>query len=434
MSDQISTLLHLQHRARDAASAAELSFIAVNETHALVPYRQAVLWEAGKGITAVSGVAVPERTVPFMHWIDGVCRTLAARQPDAGPVSATVLPDDDREEWRQWLPAAAFWQPLSIGAVQGGLLLARDTAWSEADALVLAELSHAYGHALGALRPPARGPGFLRTARGRRRSLVAAGIAVALLAAMPVPLTVLAPAEIVAVAPAIIRAPMDGVVDRIHVQPNQRVEVGQPLFDLDDTTLRGKLEVAQKALDTAEAELRQLSQQALMDAGAKPRLAATMGRREEKAAEAAYLSELSERIRVRAPQGGIAVLDHPGEWSGRPVMVGEKVLALAEENDTEIEAWLSPGDMIELPPGAAVAVFLNADPLAPVGGTVRYVAYETTHRPDDTAAYRLRATLAGSDHPRLGSKGTARISGMRVPLVYWLLRRPWAAVRSSLGI
>src|SRR5689334_13296544 len=48
----LSTLVQLLKRARHAASAEELGFVMVNETHALLPYRQAALWQrnaAGAG-------------------------------------------------------------------------------------------------------------------------------------------------------------------------------------------------------------------------------------------------------------------------------------------------------------------------------------------------------------------------------------------------
>jgi hypothetical protein len=65
---------------------------------------------------------------------------------------------------------------------------------------------------------------------------------------------------------------------------------------------------------------------------------------------------------------------------------------------------------------------------------VRTVAYEAISRPDGTLAHRVRAILAETDHrPRLGVKGTARIDGERVPLIWWLFRRPLTVVRQTLG-
>ena len=424
----VANLLDLLHRVRDAASPAELAFIAVNQTAALVSYRQSALWEQGRGLLAVSGVPVPEANAPFTLWLERVCRQLG----EAGPIRPEQLSPNERQEWGEWLPPHGYWQPLP--RARAALLLARDDDWGEQDAALLAELAHAYDHALAALRRPGMWAEWRRRAALRRKTLLGAAAALVLVAAFPVPLTVLAPAEVVARDPAVVRAPLDGVVARLHVRPNQQVVAGQPLFELDDTALRGRVEVAEKTLAAAEAEWRQTSQQAVFDPSAKPKLAALVGRREQQQAELDYLRSLMERISVKAPAAGVAVLDDPSEWIGRPVAVGEKVMALAEERDTEIEAWLAPADMIALEEGAGVTVFLNVAPLSPVDARVVQVAYEASLRPDSTVAYRVRARIDGDDKPRLGLRGTARLSGGRVPAIYWLLRRPIGVIRAWVGL
>ena len=217
------------------------------------------------------------------------------------------------------------------------------------------------------------------------------------------------------------------------VTPNLQVEEGQPLFELNTTTIRGKLDVAAKALATAKAEYDQSAQQAFFDPKAKAQLGVLSGHIEEKQAELAYLSEMLERSKVKAPRAGIAVLDDPTEWIGRPVTTGERVLSVADEHDTEIEAWLAPADAIEVAANAPVTLFLNVDPLHAVHGVLRYITYESLTRSDGTIAHRLRASAEG-EHPRLGLKGTVRLDGERVPLIYWLARRPWAVVRQTLGL
>jgi len=425
------SLIALLHRIRDAATPEVVGFLAVNETLGLVDYRQAALWERGRGVTAVSGVPAPEANAPFTLWLERVCGQLSTA--DAGPVRPDALKAADRGEWADWLPGAGFWQPLPDG--RGGLLLARDRDWGEEEAALLAELAHAYGHALSGLRRPSLWAELRAHALLRRRLLLGSAAALIVSALLPVPLSVLAPAEVVAAHPAVIRSPQEGVVAHIDVRPGDTVAAGQPLFELDDTQLVGKTEVAKKNLAAAEAELRQYSQQAVFDPSAKPKLATAEGRRDQAAAELDYLKSLLARIKVKAPSSGIAVLDDPSEWIGRPVAVGEKVLSLAEERDTEIEAWLAPADAIELKPGAVVTVFLNVAPLAPVGAVVTQAAYEATPRPDGTTAYRVRARIEdGTEKPRLGLKGTARLSGHRVVLAYWLLRRPIGAARAWLGM
>ncbi|TBW32368.1 HlyD family efflux transporter periplasmic adaptor subunit [Siculibacillus lacustris] len=437
MSTDLLNLLQLQRRARGVAGEAELRFVIVNETYRLVPYRQAVLWDERSGITAVSGVATADPSAPLLQWLDRVGRRLAVAMTEPGPIDRAMLDPADRDAWADWLPAAALWLPLPLGARKPkiGLLVARDEPFGETELQLLLELADAYAFVLDRFVVGRMFGGAGGRRRLRRGLWPLAGVAVIAASFVPVPLTVLAPTDVVPAHPAVIRSPSDGVVDRVLVRPNERVVPGQPLFALDETVLKGKLEVAGKALATAEAELRELSQQAVFDPGAKSKLALALGRRDEQAAELANLQRLQERIVVKAPQSGITVLSDPSDWIGRPVAVGEKVLELAEEHDTEIEAWLAPGDAIDLPPNAGLTVFLNVAPLSPITATVRSVAYEATARPDGTFAHRVRARIDdGEEKPRLGLKGVSRLAGQPVRLGYWLLRRPIAALRAWAGL
>lgn len=429
----LSALLHLEQRARAAASEPLLGFVIVNETLSLLPYRQAALVRPDGTVAALSGVAHPEADAPFSLWLKAVAGGLAASERAAGPLGAADLPGDHSGDWSEWLPTHGFWQPLGTA---GFLLLARDEPWSEPERELLDHLAGAYGHAWTALKPPApwrqSWRRWLKPNQGRRRLQIAAAVFLALI--FPVRLSILAPGETVAAEPALIRSPSDGVVERVHVQPNQQVSEGDPLFDLDARTVASRLDVAEKALATAEAEYRQTVQQAVWDPRSKSQLAIIAGRIEERRAESDYLRELRDRIHVKAPRGGIAVIDDPVAWTGRPVTTGERVLSIAAERDSEVEAWVPAGDVIDVAAGAPVKLFLNVDPLSPVPATLRYLSYEASPRPDGTAAYRLRAVITDAVKPRIGLKGTARLDGGNVPLIYWMLRKPLAIVRQYLGL
>ena len=435
MSDNpLINLLGLEEHARRAATATELAFAMVNDLRSVVEYRQAALI-VGSRLHTVSGVASVERNAPFTLWLERVCRDLTFDR------SLAFGPDDvdaaDGAEWSEWLPLCALWLPLSDrdGKRLGGVLLARDGGWQEGEVALLTHAAGAFAHAWAVLHRPSPIAHWRArlTAIPKWRLKLAAGIVLALL--FPVRLSVLAPAEVVAHDPAVIRSPLDGVIEKVHVRPNQQVAEGDLLFELDRTTLTGKLEVAKKALSTAQAELDQATQQAFFDPKAKGTLAVIRARIEERSAEAAQLEDLMTRSQVKAPRAGVAVLDDPAEWQGRPVAVGEKVLAVASPNDVEVEAWLAPADVIELEKGDPVSLFLNADPLSPVSAKLLYVTYEAIPQPDGTLGHRVRAELAkGEAGPRLGLKGTARLDGHRVALIYWLARRPLAVVRNFVGL
>ena len=273
-----------------------------------------------------------------------------------------------------------------------------------------------------------------RGGRGGRRPGLWAACALLAAGAIPVRLSVLAPGELVAAQPAVLRAPLDGVVAQIHVQPNQIVKQGQPLFSLDEAQIASRLQVAQQALSTAEAEYRQFAQMALGDPRSKAQLAALAGKIGERRAEQAFLAEQLGRASVTAPRDGMVLFDSPSEWIGKPVQTGERVMRVADPDAVEIEAWVPVGDAIPLAEGAPLRLYLAADPLTAVQGRVRYMAYDAVARPDGSYAYRLRASLDQAQGPRIGLKGTAKLQGERVPLAYWILRKPWAAIRQFVAL
>ncbi|ARJ67771.1 hypothetical protein WV31_19970 [Magnetospirillum sp. ME-1] len=426
---RLATLIDVEGRILRAADAAEIAFVAVNDAHALVPYRQAVLWHRDKGVQAVSGLALPDRNAPFLLWMEAVCRHLS-RRSEAAAISAADLPDDLAGQWGEWLPPHALWLPLGDGAA---LLYAAEAEWHDGDMALLSRLGEAVTASLARFhRPSAWAKALGRLKASRKRQILAVGLLA--LSLFPVTGSVLAPADLVPAHPLVVRSPLDGVIDRIHVRPNEAVAEGKPLFDLDATQLAGRLDVARQQHATAEAEYRQAAQAQVFDSKAKVQVAILAGRAEEKAAEAKWLESQLERIRVKSPGPGIAVLDDPSDWIGRPVVVGEKVMLVADETDTEVEAWLAVADAGEARPGARLTLFLNSRPLSPVRAVVRSVAYEPSARPDATLAHRVRAFLVdGQEKPRLGLKGTARIDGDTVPLIWWLFRKPLVAVRQFVG-
>ncbi|MRR56675.1 MAG: HlyD family efflux transporter periplasmic adaptor subunit [Deltaproteobacteria bacterium] len=444
-------LLELARSARAARSAEELAFLAVNETHVLHAYRQAVFWLDDGGIKALSGVVQPDTNVPYAQWLDRVCRYLQNVQTGPRVVTAGDIPDELAAEWSEWLPAFGLWVPLGSGQEAGGvglggILFAAEQPWPDAHIDLLSEWIDIWRHAwLAHSRPDALTFGRMKKAvRGwfqgevnipwwKQRRVRAVGLLLAVLL-FPVRLSVLAPGELVPANPAVIRAPLDGVIGQFHVKPNDIVKAGQPLFGFDEASIVTRLEVANQALATAQTEYRQFAQQAVSDTRSKAQLATLLGKIEEKRAEADYLHDQLDRSRVVAPQDGVAIFDDPMEWIGRPVQTGERIMRISAPGDVEVEAWLPIGDAIPLSADASVTLYLAASPLNSLSGQVRYVAYDATMRPEGVFAYRLRAKLDESTHQRVGLKGTVRVNGRWVPLSYWVIRRPLGTFRQILGI
>jgi hypothetical protein len=428
---RLTMLLQLERRARDAESIEELRFALVNETHALVPYRQAVLWdqEAGR-VVAVSGVATLDAQAPYLQFLARVLPALT----QAGGGAIDDAEPAGREAW--WPQHACLIPVVRNGRRLGALLLLRESPVGDGEAQLLAELVDAYGQRwveLAPLRPGLR----MRVQRlGARRLLLGATAAVIVLGLAPVHESTLAPSEVAPLDPTLARAPYDGVIASVSVQPNQTVAIGDTLFTLDADKVESDLAVATAALEVAEAELRQLGSQAFADAQAKAGLAASQGRVEQRRAEVVYLTSLRERLVVTASRAGIVLFDDPNDWLGKPVKTGERVMLLADPASLQLDIRVPASDAPRFDVGGDVTFFPNLAPERGISATLTRVAYTMSKAPEGFFAYRAKAAIAPEDlkRLRLGLKGTAKVYGARVPLGFLLLRRPIGVVRAWVGL
>ncbi len=440
----LSTLLQLEREARKAADFKEFSFVVVNETKRLLNYRQAILWQrtiSGKiKIEAVSSLDSPDRNSPYLSWLQKLLTRI-----DQGPdrekchlLRPEELPKELRADWREWLAGPVLWCPLVTldRRFPGGLLLTGETAWDEAQIAVTERLAEAYAHSWTALKGGK--PGLVkRLPRSWRKLTLQAAIVLLLLFVLDqsISLSVLAPVEIVPSKPFLVTSPLNGVIREFHVTPNQKIKKGQLLFSLDDTVLRNDYEVARKTLAVVRAEYQRITQKAFGDTGSRGQIHNLEAEIARKDAEVNYMAERLRQREIKAERDGIAVFDDVNDWLGKPVIVGEKVLTIADPEKIEADVRLAVEDAINLEPGADVLIFLNIKPDTPLHGTLEQSSYEAHPTPEGILAFRLKVGLDGAQEPpRIGLRGTAKIYGNKVPMYYYLLRRPLIAVRQTLGI
>ncbi|MGI4839515.1 MAG: efflux RND transporter periplasmic adaptor subunit [Janthinobacterium lividum] len=423
--------LDLERQTRAARTPMQLAYSLVNDGQALFGFRHATLLIAGR-VHAVTGISAVEPNAPFVAFVEQAVGQLLKQGVlnTAQVIPPAMLDDSTRADWQSLSAAQVFWLPLvdHQGEGFGGLWLARDLPWNPAEQVLLAQLGDTYSHAWLALRP--RKPWRLRWTRKRQVALVL-GLLLALL--IPVRQSVLAPAEVVPLGGRVVAAPLDGVIAEFLVKPNQAVKRGDLLLRFESTTLKAQFDVSERALDVAEAELKGNSQRAFADAESSSKIDLLAARVEQKRAERDYARELLNRSEVRAERDGIAVFADAERWTGKPVQTGERLMEIADPNQAELRIELAVGDAIALQPGAQVALFLDSDPLQRHMATLERSAYEAQPTAAGQLAYRLDASFDAGP-PRIGLRGTAKVFGDRAPLALYLLRRPLAGLRQSVGL
>ena len=438
----LSVLLQLEGMVRAAQTQQELQFFFVNETRRLVPYRQAMFLTPPTSSAqsyqalAASSVPVVDRTVPLMQWTERLIQNLrkASSGQDICHITEAECPAELRTDWKEFTPGYGLWCPLKHpgGQIIGGLWLTQDHPWADHEATVLQRLSEAYAYAWRAV-----GSSNSRRWRWGLSRTTMWILAVAMLGALaiPVPMSTLAPAKIVAKDSLIVSAPIDGVIAEILVLPNTVVSEGQVLFKYEDTTFRSEYEVAERSLDVAMAQYRRAAQGSFGDAEQKADVPLLKAEVELRETERNYAHERLTKVEVKAEQAGLLLYTDKSDWIGKPVVVGQRIMELANPQQLEVRIDLPVEDAIVLREGASATLFLNANPFSSVPATISHASYHAEVLPNNTLAYRVTAQLEqGSSEFRIGWQGSAKIYGEQVMLFTYLFRRPISAVRPWIGV
>ncbi len=445
--EKLELLLDLEGRLRQLPSAEELRFFAVNETRGLLEYSQAFFVSIdtrGRAhIDAASGLGTVDGNAPLVRAIEKVvermAHSLAERQdgtgsPEHARQNLDALDENDDHELRTWPFRQLIWLPMRDrkGRLFGGLLLARKTEWSDAEAVIGARLASTLAHAMTALEPPS----LLRRFAPPRWLMAVAPLVFLLLMLVPVPMTAIAPAEVVADNPLIVAAPMDGVIAEVRKEPNVPVRAGETLFVFDDTRLKADAEVAARREAVARARLETVRKAAFGDPDARRRLAEAKAELALAQAERKHAEHLLGLVQVRAERDGVVIYSDPSDWVRHPVRTGEKVMEIADPGHVVLRISLPVKDAIAVHPGSRVRIFLDADPLRTLTGRVRTVAFHAEELPGGMLAYRVTADLDGDGKTqvRIGYRGSAQVFGETVPLGFYLFRRPVTALRQYFGI
>ncbi len=439
----IGLMLKLEAGLREAKSFNELVCFIANEPCVVTRAQQVfVVRYAGRQrfcVEAVTSMPFVDRSSPL---ITAVEQLLAGMAADGSANRTHVLdrhaPDkDDVSLLRSYPLPFLLWVPF-IGhddEFVGGMLLARAVPWPERDQTIAVHLGGACAYAWRVMAPNRRAvPAWLRDRR--TRLLLPLSLLLAALAMIPVRMSALAPAEVIPRNEFIVTAGVDGVVDEVVVEPNARVKVGDLLIRITDTALKNRHAIAERELAVSEAALKKAGQLAFIDPRGRHDLALAEAEVALKRAERDYAAEMLERSRVRAERDGVAAFFDRKELVGRPVAVGEKLMEIVDPAVLQVQILLSAADSIVLEPAARVRIYFDSDPLRPIEARLVRADYKARVREEHKVAFRLIAA-PNAEHEaqlRLGVRGTAQIYSGRAPLALYLLRRPFTAVRQSLGI
>lgn len=443
----LATLLVLDDETRKIESLREFGFFTTNETHRLIPYHTAWLWQISLGkqteLLNQSGTAELDPHAPVNQWMRDRIRSIQTSE-HALELFQTPLATEDRpvpDEFVDILPPNLLWCPLldSDDRLAGGLVFTREMPFSEQEIKMLRWLLASYQYTWIVLTGK-QSFSVMKHVK-EKKILVAASCLLLAILFFPVHLSVLGTATVIPRDPLLVNAPMQGVIRSFAVSPGDHVKAGDLLFSLDKTDLESDMVVSQRELQLTEAKLRTAVNQNFAEENnpatqdpSSAQIPVLKSQLNIDQAHVDYTKRMLEKADVRTPISGIVVFDSKDEWIGQPVQTGERILVVANPDKVQLKIDLPVSNAIRIEPGASGDFFVYGQ-LSPVRFSVKSIGYNARLTPAKIFAYPIEAQFTeDTGLPQLGAEGTARIYGHRAPLVYYLLRRPLQVIRQTLGM
>ena len=445
--ENISKLLQLEHNCRNCESIKELYYQIVNETRSLVNYSQGVLLTidfSGKyKVVGISDISVVDSTSPYVQWIENIIIDLNnnEKSKDIFVVDTkTDLKQIDFKSMHEFSPSNILFIPLKSmkenREINYILLLFKEEKWLEKDILILKHLSSSLAYFLFAMRSTGISQIFKKISLKNKYLKISIFLLIILMF-LPVKLSVLAPLEVEAKNPYVVTSPLNAVIEEVKVFPNDKIEKEQLLVKFDDVDFNNNYLVAKRTLDVANAQLHTVKQSSFFDATQKSQISQLESQVKLKEAELNFAQEQLGKTKIYAKEDGIAIINNPNDWKGKPVTTGERVFLIAKPQSIELKIMLPVSEAIFLEENALIKAFFDNDPTNSWSGKVKYISYKPELTEQNVLSYKITADFDDIKEngyiPSIGLRGTAKIYSKKVTLFFYLFRKPITAVRQWIG-
>ena len=447
MELNVLKLLQLEHNCRSSQNIKELYYQIVNQTRIIVNYSQGILLTTdltGKyKVVSISDIPIVDSTSPFVQWVENITSDLIKNQKSKEIFivdNKSDLSEINYESMNEYSPPNLLFVPLKNikDNVETNyiLLLSKEEVWQEKELEIFKHLSNSLSYFLFAMRET----NFLNSLKkiSFKSKYLKIFLAVVLVVmCLPVRLSVLAPLEVEAKNPYIVTSPINGVIEEIKVYPNQLVEKNELIVKFDDIDFTNNLDVARKTLDVANAELFTASQSSFFDPKQKSQIAQLESQVKLKESEVNFSEDQLSKTKIFTKEEGIAIINNPNDWKGKPVSTGEKIFLIANPKSIELKIMLPVTEAIFLEEGALVKAFFDNDPTNSWSGKIKYISYKPELTEQNILSYRITADFEDITEnkyiPSIGLRGTAKIYSKNTSLFFYLFRKPITSIRQLIG-
>lgn len=430
-----SHIFEFQHELSRAPTFSAIRYNIVNHIKKITNSEQCYLSE-GTGdsksqLTAISDVLTVELNSPQVLIIDRLFKQLSVKSEFS---TDSILNVELLKAYSKDFPPFFAYVPLSYmnkgQIIIGGLLLFRYRAFTKAEITILNLLADASTQAMLAF--------WGRKRHSRRNKFSPKMIAIVIIFALlpislliKVPLNIVAPFEVIPKDAQVVSAPYTGVIEKILVKPGQTVKPGDLLVEYDVSELSREAENMAASVALDRARLSTILTQGANDPKQRSELPVLQARLELTQSNLELAKVKLSNAVIKSNIHGIVILDRPSSWMRKPVQAGEEILTVIKPEETKIRVEVSSKDVIELDQTKPLKLSYDQNPLGLEYARISHVEFEPFVNVKGVLSYAVYADRQSqlTYTARVGERGTARVFGDPVTLLYQLLRKPILSVK-----
>ena len=434
--DATIKLLTFEHKLRAVENLHALNYLVVNELPKLLGVVCAFTLRTSAlnsfRLTAASNVQVINRSTALSHVLEkSFNQIMRSRSLTFGETKSNVINGSKNAD----LPGFFCWIPISddlrAGEDLAGLLIFSDRMFGAEQQKLLAHIQSVLCTTYYALIGKRRRFQVQKSMKSFLGSMFIVLVCV-LLYHIKIPLSVVAPFELVPKLPQQVYAKTTGQIDRVLVEAGDDVVAGQTLLQLQTDDLIYEVEKVNAVIEAKRTELELVTATGYRDRDARSKidiLNAELGLHE---AELKLAKFHLENATLKADINGRVLIASTDELQGKPVTLGEPLLVVYAPGIVELQIEVATKDIIRIDPNKKIAIYFDTDPLVKWTGNIKHGELATFTSANGVLSYRVIATLdrrQGVTLPNVGTRGTARVYGPEVSILYQIFRKPIVAAR-----
>lgn len=433
---KFAEVVNIQRKIHEAKNVTELSFIIVNETQKLIPYDLAILFKNDDGkykILNISGQSEFSKTSNFAHKIEKIACMI--EHPDQQQVITNESLTSEVSTFEEYCASnkpSILWQPIvdEDKKVLYGLWIEswENKKYNKGQLNILSTVCQSYATVSKRFHRH-----FFSRRNLRYGIAIASLLTLFALCFLPISLRVVAPCELVPLDPYIITTPLSGRLDHIITNHGQEVNKGDLLFSYNKEIPIHQLRMKQKEYEVAAAKLAKAENTSHTEPESLQSLQSLILQAEKSNIDVEMLQYQIQLMDVTSPISGKVEIEKPEQWRGKNVDVGEKVMTVYNDKNTFIKIQIPYDDRIDFDWDRPIKVFLNPTPEKSYPARLTYISSFTIVTEKQTIVFLAEAEWIEKNNLKVGLKGSAILYGDKVPLIYWLLRKPLNTFREIIG-